>query len=250
MAKRQHTHAGETPFADRPLAAERFFGEEGLSSTGLSAGYLIPVPFYLNLEAEVTAPPPADQGGVFASTDQHNALVYLGRVSTFVDLTDATNVNASATFADGPASLAATGGTAAPGSRATAGAGELTVRWKNPTRAIYRSFTWQTEGYLVRYELAAAYGAPAAHQSVSGMFSYVDYQFARRTHVGLRFDLAERIQGGVHDTGELAFVTFTPSEFMLMSLQARHVRTAEGTDEWNEFFKLTFNIGPHGAHPF
>ena len=41
VGKLNQTHAGETPFADRPLAAARCFGDEGLSSTGLSAVALV-----------------------------------------------------------------------------------------------------------------------------------------------------------------------------------------------------------------
>ena len=44
LGKFNRTHPPETPFADRPLAAEAFLGEEGLTTTGLSASVLIPNP--------------------------------------------------------------------------------------------------------------------------------------------------------------------------------------------------------------
>ena len=59
FGKFNRTHPPETPFADRPLAAERFLGEEGLAPSGLSASWLAPLTFYVNLDAEVTTTPEA-----------------------------------------------------------------------------------------------------------------------------------------------------------------------------------------------
>lgn len=248
------THAGETPFADRPLATEAFFGGEGLSSTGLSASYLVPLPFYASVDVEVTVPPTGEAGGIYARTARRGDLLYIGRATAFLDLDAATNVNLSATMADGPTGSEATGGFAADFSRAQVFGGELTVRWKQPTRAIYRSFTWQTEGYLARAAEGAGHAAPGlpgpGKSSRRGLFTHADYQFARRWHAGARFDYAQSFPSTGHQTGQLGFLTFTPSEFSLVSAQVRRVRTASGTGEWNGFLKVTFNIGPHGAHPF
>ncbi|MBI5836429.1 MAG: hypothetical protein HZB25_04205 [Candidatus Eisenbacteria bacterium] len=248
------THAGETPFADRPLATEALFGGEGLSSTGVSASYLAPLPFYASLDVEVTVPPTGESGGIFARTERRGDLLYIGRAAAFLDLDDATNVNLSASVADGPTGPEATGGLAGSDSRAQVFGGELTVRWKRPARAIYRSFTWQAEGYLARATESAAHAYPdlPAPGKVTrrGLFTYADYQFARRWHVGARFDYAQTFASTGHQTGQLGFLTFTPSEFSLVSAQVRRVRTASGTDDWNGFLKVTFNIGPHGAHPF
>lgn len=260
LGKFNQTHAGETPFTDRPLVAEAFFGEEGLSSSGLSASYLIPIPDqYMNLEVEITSPPVAEQGGIFARLDdKRGALLYLGRLSAFFDLSDATNLNLSLTGAKGPAASPAGLGLETGQERLSVVGGEMTVRWKNPRRAIYKSVLWQTEAYLLalkavdRVSIPEIMPPPAANGSRKGIFSFLDYQFDRRFHAGFRFDMTQSPSAAVtgHETGELAFLTFTPSEFMLLSLQGRHVRNFEGGDDWNEFMKLTFNIGPHGAHPF
>src|SRR5262245_14576804 len=114
----------------------------------------------------------------------------------------------------------------------------MTFRWKNPRRAIYRSLTWQTEVYVVR---------PATFPSRrKGVYSYVDYQFARRFHAGVRGDVSDPWGESPYLRGALGYLTFTPSEFMLLSGQVRRQETAASSD-WSEFLKLTFNIGPHGA---
>ena len=55
---------------------------------------------------------------------------------------------------------------------------------------------------------------------------------------------------GGHESGGLALLTFQPSEFSTMSVQGRRVHDASGADHDAAFFKWTFNIGPHGAHPY
>jgi hypothetical protein len=263
LGKFNQTHAGETPFADRPLVASEFFGEEGLSSTGLSGSYLVPNPLdaYINLEAEVTTPPPAADGGIFSRQSDRNALQYLGRVTWFTDLSDATSLNLSVTGANAPLSEALEPEFLTAGNRTMVWGGEITVRWKNPRRAIYKSLVWQTEGYLARpqaRELILDSSLKPIDQTLSrkGLFSYVDYQFDRRFHTGFRFDIVQSLDPDFRlitipkETGELVFLTFQPSEFMLFSTQVRHVHNFAGGEDWNEFAKLTFNIGPHGAHPF
>src|SRR5262249_56245447 len=51
LGKFNRTHPPETPFADRPLAAAAFLGEEGLSTIGLSASVIIPNPLHVYSDA-------------------------------------------------------------------------------------------------------------------------------------------------------------------------------------------------------
>ena len=60
---------------------------------------------------------------------------------------------------------------------------------------------------------------------------------------------SQSLDGGPSDQGQLGFLTFTPSEFSLVSAQVRR-RDTIGSDEMTYFLKTTFNIGPHGQHPF
>lgn len=247
FGKFNRTHPPETPFADRPLAAERFLGEEGLASAGISASWLIPLPFYLNLDAEATNTP--DRGSV-PSFEAYRGkdLMVTSRLSTFLDLGEAANIalgGSVANGANGPDLSAPPNDI--PSLRATLIGGDVTFRWKNPRRAIYRSLIAQAEWMERRAE---RFDEP--NQVRHGAFAWADYQFARRWHLGARYDWSDRLEDPETSpaTGELGFLTFTPSEFSLVSLQVRHRDLENDTSEMAYFLKTTFNIGPHGQHPF
>ncbi|MDQ6893347.1 MAG: hypothetical protein M3167_11805 [Acidobacteriota bacterium] len=240
LGKFNRTHPPETPFADRPLATVRFFGPEGLSAVGVSASYLAPTSFYLNFDAEVTtnwenAPAfgEVEPSGDVVAGGRRKDLGYLGRATTYSDFSETLNGTFGATYARGvhdPGGQFATEVLAA----------DATIRWKNPRRAIYRALIWQTEAYWVRREEDTR-----ALRSFGG-FSYVEYQFSRRWRVGLRADYADQpVEKGV-----LAYLTLWPSEFSALSLQGREIHRPDGKNDLAALLKLTFNIGPHGAHPF
>lgn len=240
LGKLNRSHPPETPFVDRPLAAQRFFGEEGLSATGVSASYLMPTPFYLNLDFEVTtnwadAPLFGDvsDSGDLERGGGRSDLSYLARAGLYHDFTEETNLTYGLSWAHGVHDR--------HGERSSeVVAADATFRWKDPRRAVYRSLTWQTEAYFTRRSEAG--GAVRA----AGAYSYVEYQFARRWRSGLRGDYVEEPE----EWGGLAYLTFWPSEFSALSLQGRFVRRFDGRQDIAAFLKLTFNIGPHGAHPF
>ncbi len=244
------THAGETPFADRPLAAATLFGEEGLSGAGAEVSWLVPNPFglYANLTGTVQRSP--DESPVFAAAERRNDLLYLGRLVTYADLSESWNVNAGVSFATAPVNTAlhddVVDHAALRGHARVAGA-DLTLRWKNHRQAIYRSLLWQTEAYALDAEQSGGLYAPRRPR---GGFSYVDYQFARRWHAGVRGDYMQNFADHGHQSGVLGYLTFTPTEFSLFSVQSRRLTYAPDDTAWEHFLKITFNIGPHGAHPF
>ena len=250
FGKFNRTHPPETPFADRPLAAERFLGEEGLAAVGASASWLAPLPFYFNLDAEVTTTPDAGESPAFEAY-RGKDLLYLGRASAYFDLSESVNLTAGATAADGangsvPPPVPGEEGEAP---RALLYGADFTFRWKNPRRAIYRSLTAQAEWMERRAEQPAG-----PDQIRSGGFAYVDLQFARRWHAGARYDWSDALGDPETDpaTGVLGFVTFNPSEFASLSLQIRDqdLEDPSASDDPVFFLKTTFSIGPHGQHPF
>ena len=259
FGKFNRTHPPETPFADRPLAAERFLGEEGLAPAGVSASWLAPLPFYLNLDAEVTTTPEAHAHGEEDGEEEEamptafepyrgKDLLYLGRLSTFVNLSEAMNVTLGGTYANGANGSAQLDslGPAEPLRSRLYGA-DATFRWKDPMRSIYRSLIAQVEWMERSAETLAG-----PDEKRQGGFAWVDFQFARRWHVGGRYDWSDALGGVEQDpaTGVLGFLTFTPSEFSLVSLQGRRRELENGSSETSWFLKTTFNIGPHGQHPF
>jgi hypothetical protein len=246
------THPPETPFADRPLAAERFLGEEGLAGVGASTSWLIPNPWhvYVNLDAEVTDTPSRDATPAFDAYRGQD-LLYNSRLGTFLEFGEAANLALGASYANGSDGFRYTDPSDPADSskvpmRAQLYGADVTFRWKNPRRAIYRSLLISAEA------MERAADAAGGNAFVSrGAFAYADYQFARRWHVGGRWDWSESLDAaGASARGGLGFLTFSPSEFSQMSLQASRHELDDGSTENRYFLKTTFNIGPHGAHPF
>ena len=247
FGKFNRTHPPETPFADRPVAEENYFGAEGLSGTGASLSWQIPNPmFFLNLDAEAFTTPDTEEAPTFGKARKKD-LTYVGRLSSFFDLTEAINLTAGGSYANGAAGQdldAVTGSSSTL--RSELYGLDVTFRWKNPRRAIYKSAIWQTEVFVNKRDLTST-----AHTNSLGYFSYVEYQFLRRWKTGVRYDYSELpTNGNVQQKGGLLYFTFTPSEFSLISLQGRHVSLDNGTEENMGFLKMTYNIGPHGTHPF
>lgn len=253
------THPGETPFADRPLAASTYLGEDGLASTGAELSWLVPLPVYLQLAATIERAP--DASGVFGLGPERGDLLYVGRASFYADVTDDWNVSLGASAARGPRSLPIEGSQADfdvdPAAHASLLGADAVLRWKNRRFAIYRSLAWHTEIYRAHQDdlppLCDGTACTVVDDAPGGRwggFSFVDYQFARRWHAGVRGDYVQDLASDGHTAGGLGFVTFTPSEFSLVSAQVRRVRYDASTTATEAFLKITFNIGPHGAHPF
>jgi len=240
-------HPPETAFATRPLVSETFFGEEGLAVVGASLSRLIPNPWdiYVNLDLEVSDAP--DESGVFLPADRED-LLYGGRLNAFVDLSESVNLALGGALYTGPFGFDAT---AEEARRSWVSAADVTLRWKDPRRAIDRSFLWTTEALRASIDPEDAAAVGAEEDRPVGFFTHTEYQFARRWRLGGRYDWTEIPEGAeAHEAGALGYLTFTPSEFSLVSLQGDTRRDAAG--EWDDrlFLKVTFNMGPHGAHPF
>lgn len=256
FGKFNRIHLPETPFGDRPLVTEAYFGKEGLASVGASLSWLVPVPWvYLNLDVEATsiwdeapafgmAPAPDPTAGeeseeALVTGGRRRDLGYLTRLGTFLDLSESANLTLGATYATGVYDQAGT-------LRAHLEGIDLTFRWRPPRRAIYRSLLWQTEALFSQREQPAG-----GHVNTFGLFSYVDWQFSRRWHLGARYDYTRFPEdSSIDEQGVLGFLTFTPSEFSLLTWQARGVRREDGSWHGVGILKVTFNIGPHGVHPF
>ena len=238
--KFNRTHPPETPFADRPLAAAAFLGQEGLSTTGLSLSTIVPNPFgvYLDAVANVGALPDSASSPLF-EPDTRSDLLAVGRTSAFFEIGESADLNLGVSYANGLANPALR----AEGNRAQLGVADLTMHWKNPRRSIYRSLFVQAEALAER-------GSASGATTRNGGYAYAVYQFARQWKVGARGDWSEAPGSSDRSTGALALLAWQPSEFSTLSVQGRRVHRPDGSDLDSAFFKWTFNIGPHGAHPY
>jgi hypothetical protein len=240
LGKFNRTHPPETPFADRPLSTVAFLGDEGLSTTGIALSTIVPNPLdlYWDLTANLGTPPDSVTGPLF-QPDSRSDLLALGRTSVFVPLGESADLNLGVSYANALANPALRG----EGNRAQVAVGDVTLHWKNPRRSIYRSL-------LAQAEVTAEQGSDPAARRRSGRFGYVVYQFARQWKMGARWDWTEAPGSSAHESGALALLIWQPSEFSTLSLQGRRVSGLDGASHDAAFFKWTFNIGPHGAHPY
>ena len=239
LGKFNRTHPPETPFADRPLAAEAFLGEEGLVTTGLSLSALVPNPMGLfwDATANVGTVPDSTESPVFSPVDRSDVMV-LGRTSVFVPLGESGDVNFGISYAN----AAAAPDLRAAGNRSQLATADVTAHWKNPRRSIYRSLFAQVEGTVLR-------GSASGAEDRRGLFGYAIYQLARQWKLGARLDWTERPVGD-DLRGALVLLSYQPSEFSTVSVEARRVHGDDEGDRDAAFFKWIFNIGPHGAHPY
>ena len=241
------THPHDTPFATRPLAEKNFLGEDGLAGEGAGLSWEMPNPWlYVNFDGEILRPPSVSDTPSFDRA-QRSDLLYVARVNSYVDLTDAQNLSFGGSFADGPSGQGLQpSGVSSDTLHTQLYALDVTYRWKNPARAIYRALIWQNEILWSKHDLATN----DAVQSW-GLMSWLQYQFAQRWATGGRYDFSQfAADNGTHEYGGLVFITYSPSEFSHISLQGSHVKRSDGLDENLGFLRIIFNIGPHGAHPF
>lgn len=241
------THPHDTPFATRPLVERNYFGDDGLSGPGAGLSWQVPNPWlFINVEGEALRPPEVGETPAFDRAERRD-LLYTGRVNAYVDLTEANNVTVGGSYAHGPAGQEFDPmGLSSHTLESQLYAVDLTYRWKNPARAIYRSFIWQTQALWNRRDVPGG-----ASVTSRGLFSWLQYQFARRWAAGGRYDYSQFPGDHTqHEYGGLAFLTFSPSEFSKISLQASHIKRPDGLDENLGFLRVIFGIGPHSAHPF
>ncbi len=241
------THAHETPFATRPLVEKNFLGEEGLSGAGAGLSWQVPNPWvYINTDLEMVQPPSVEDVPSFDEAKRSDFL-YMGRLSTYVDLTDTQNIFFGGSAATGPSGQELDAlGVSSDTLHTQLYSLDLTYRWKNPARSSFRSVLWQNEILWSQHQVTSN----ATVQSW-GLMSWLEYRFARRWSTGGRYDYSEFAENDLqHEAGGLLFLTFSPSEFARISLQGSHVRRSDGLDENLGLLRITFNIGPHGAHAF
>jgi len=241
LGKFNRTHPPETPFADRPLSTVAFLGEEGLVTTGIAASALIPNPLdlYWDVVANAGTVPEAAEQPLFEARSRSDLLV-LARTSVFVPLRESADLNLGLSYANARSQAALE----PEGDRARLGTVDVTFRWKNLRRSIYRSLA-------VQAELTGERGSARGAETRRGGFGYAIYQFARQWKIGARYDWTERLDAPEHVSGALGLLQYQPSEFSTLSLQGRRIHDPiDDRDFDSAFFKWTFNIGPHGAHPY
>jgi hypothetical protein len=234
-----NTHRHDLPWFDDPYPLQRFLGEEGLDSDGVSLLWLAPgVP----LQAQATLLEPS---GWFPAHDAEEP-AYLGRMSYFHDVTDHAWLQAGASVLYGK--------TTAGGSRdALLGGGDLTFKY---TKDIATSLVLTGELYALRRERPDAEGGEV--DRALGFFVAAQVQPGlQRWYFGARYDwdnYASEVEGN-REWAISGFVSYYTTEFLRIRVGYEHREIEVGTrggpaDLDTIFAQLTFVFGSHPAEPY
>jgi len=136
---------------------------------------------------------------------------------------------------------------------------DLTYRWKPKDAELYRSFLWQTEALFAQAD------GLGGQDSTWGMYSALEYQFARQWKLGVRFDAVQLLRAPFDlpqfpfrslrfERGYSAYLTFLQSEFVFWRLAYVHTDrnfTEDGNgDDDQLLLQMNFTLGAHPAHRY
>ena len=243
------THRPELHTIDYPLYIQSYFGEEGLSSTGIWASWIgAPLGFFqeLSLAATNGVEEHADEEGeeepeeeTAEGKDLFDDLadwLWVAHFKNSIDLTSASNLEVGASWTssatDDPERV-----------RTTLWGLDAIWRWKPLAMAKYRSAILQAE--------AVWRDEPGPAEERFGAFVFGHYQLTRRVYVGGRYDVVEpaEVDAGTVHAGQ-AVLRYFPTEFSQLRL-AYERQAPEDEDAIDRIlFQLTFALGPHRPHAF
>lgn len=225
----KHLHTWD--FGDNMLVTKYFLSPEGLSELGIELSYLFPTPFFLQIQGTFSN---GDNATSFGGSRKQD-FIYQGRLSASFDPTPNTTLLLGASGATG---FNGTG----LGNQTNLIGGDLLIKWKPKD---HRGLTWQSEYFYRQME------TPGANQKDGGFYSYVDWQFAKRWHAGLRYDQMGLPEALIANEWRVTpALTFNPTEFSRIRLQYEYDKTVNVRGVHAAFVQFQYSMGPHGAHPF
>jgi hypothetical protein len=229
------THPHALPFIDLPNAYVNLFGEEGLNDEGVSLSWLIPnKAFYQELIAQTTSG--FSESPAFARSEG-NHLVYLGHLKNFFTLSDNATLELGITGISGPNDSARITNIAA---------GDLTYKWKPVAMNTYKSLTWQSEFYFSHNNQTADISTNAI-----GLYSFLQYQLAKRTFLTGRYDYAEKpYNSAIKEQAYSLTWGWYATEFSKMEVEAKTTDDNIGSRFYQAWLRWIFVIGAHGAHQY
>ena len=274
----QHPHVW--PFLNRPLFHQVFFSEEGFNEIGASVNFLLPTEdFYSNLELGIykgeSIPELTDTNSVERGTNP----IFVGRLSSFFDITDYSNLEVGLSGAYGCYSKAQLNALGDSNSEMEEKAlnylyGGVDFKFKY-SRDSYSAFTLQGEALLNNRDVVreGAFGIDRYIDELQkittfGAFIYADYRFEKHFSVGAKYDYTAGIvddEPGFYTLanddqnstqGIEGWLSYYPVEETIMirfGVQHLSFNYADDTQREGETtlkLQLLFSLGPHKAHQF
>jgi hypothetical protein len=275
----QHEHAWD--FADRPLVAQAFLGEEGLNEIGGQITWVAPIDVYLMLGAEIlNGDNEASFGTVgfmYPGTSVHvqetnGPGLFVNFVRSAFDWGDATFLIGLSsahgiTRTDHGFSDAAGGGSAFDGTSDLAN-GNVTAKYiLDPIRSISfqgEYFYRLMDGKIYNRDSLNTIHENTLNKHQAGLYAQLTAKIDLRWRIAVRYDLIHLndvfLQAVNNNLPKKlarysAMVEFNPTEFSRLRLQFNsdmskylQIRIHERYSE--VILQLNMAIGAHGAHPF
>lgn len=232
-----HLHA--LPWVDYPLVIKNYLGDEGLIGDGAEISWLAPTSHYLELVYEVFN---NDSDRSFAG-DDYDDFVHLGRVKNLFDISHSTTLELGGTIATGP------NDSGHGGNRTWLEGVDLTLKWRPPEQALYKALTWQSEALFSQKD------TDEGQIDTWGLYSSLEYQFARQWKAAGRYDYSEFPDfENFREHGYSTYLTFAQSEYVFWRLGYMYVDRnfpdPIEEDEHRLWVQLNFGLGPHRAHEY
>ena len=228
-----HPHA--LPFIDMPNAYVNYFGEEGLKDEGLSLSWLLPTKaFFQEILFQVTSG--YSESPAFARSEG-NRLLYVGHLKNFFTLNDDNTLELGLTGISGPNDSARV---------SNMGVVDITYKWKPVKLNTYHSLTWQSEFYFNHQNLMDNYS-----MSSFGMYSFIQYQLAKRWFLTGRYDYAQKpFDKTIKENAFSLTAGWYATEFSKLEFETK--TTDDNIDKrfYQAWLRWIFVIGAHGAHQY
>ena len=281
MGKQVTTHRHDLHTVEYPWVIQRFFGPEGLKGTGIYASRVFsPFGFYQELQvvaADRLGEAPEGLTTLEPVNKKIGGLAFLGRFRNYLDLSQSTNLELSASAITGRVErpFEVLGGTNpsgsvealanAVGARQTVFGADFTFRWRPLQQGLYKSFILQAEVMrqlnesdvavptcveigLPPAECASTFLGPA--RDATGAYAFARYQLTRRTFLGTRYDWVQEPLADGNLIAGSGYLEWFPSEFSKFIVAFERFRPA-GVEAMNRvLLQASFALGPHKPHPF
>jgi hypothetical protein len=242
-------HDHELPFVNRPLSMDRMIGGES-QADGVEVNYLFPTPFFLRATVGGYNKIGADNEQVDNTKSRSwSRFTYLGRLSTYHDLTDNHSIEVGASMAYTPTQRLT--GDPVGGDRMLNGI-DVTYRYQPLSSVVYQGVTWGSEFFAnsQRIPLTSDDVDVGKRRRSYGGYSYAEVKLNKNWSTGFLFDYAPSVEKpGLKTIGYSPYVTWNLSEFNRLRLQLTHaddrVRQDKGDRGNQVFLQWTTVIGAH-----
>jgi hypothetical protein len=228
------THAHALPFIDLPNAYVNYFGD-GLNDEGISLSWLVPnKKFYQELIVQATSG--RGESPSFLQSES-NRFIYLGHLKNFFTIDDNNTFELGLSGVSGPNDSARVTNIAAA---------DLTYKWKPVQMNTYKSLTWQSEFFYSN----AAYTSDLSKNSM-GLYSFVDYQIAKRWFLTGRYDYAQKpFDKKIIEQAYSLTAGWDATEFSKMEVEFKTTDDNVQSRYYQGWLRWIFVIGAHGAHQY